>query len=131
MGSCRAACGPLAENTVPALVSIEEKGPVRVAIATSDGKIVDSGFGNASRFDVYSVKNGEAEFLRTVIIDTSKQVAGGSHREHIESTADLLNDCSVIIVKEIGHMPSKLLAERGKTVRIFDGEIVKETFETS
>ena len=130
MGSCQAACGPSAENSMPSLMRIEEDGPVRMAVATSDGENIDSGFGNASRFDVYSVSNGKAEFIRTVDIDTSGQVSGGSHKEHIENTAALLNDCSVIIVKEIGPMPSGLLAERGKTVRISSGEIGKGTFGT-
>jgi nitrogen fixation protein NifB len=129
MGSCRAGCGPSAERSQPPLVNIDAGGPVRVAVATSDGKNVDSGFGNASRFDIYSVKNGEAVFRRTVGIDTTRQVAGEAHKEHIENIADLLDDCSVIVVKEIGPMPSKLLAKRGKAVRIYSGAIGKETFE--
>ncbi|MCL1811582.1 MAG: nitrogenase cofactor biosynthesis protein NifB [Methanomassiliicoccaceae archaeon] len=127
-GSCRAGCGPSADGPAPALVKVDGGGPVLMAVATSDGKNVDSGFGNASRFDVYSVANGGTEFVRTIDVDTSKQVAGGSHKEHIENTADLLNDCSVIIVKEIGSMPSKLLEKRGKTIRIFSGKIGKEIF---
>ena len=126
MGSCQAGCGPSADRTEPSLIKIEEGGPMKAAVATSDGKIIDSGFGNASRFDVYEISNGEAAFLRTVNIDTTRQVAGGSHREHIESIADLLNDCSVIIVKEIGHMPSKVLAARGKTIRISSGTVREE-----
>ena len=119
MGSCRTGCGPSLENSEPSLINIERGGPERTAVATSDGKTVDSGFGNASRFDVYS----GAEFLRTVKIDTSKEVAGKPHKEHIENIADLLDDCSVIVVKEIGTMPSKLLEKRGKTVRIYSGKI--------
>ena len=128
MGSCRAGCGPSAEFSGPSLVSVDESGPVRIAVATSDGKNVDSGFGNASRFDVYEVSNSGVKLIRTIATDTSKQVAGGSHKEHIERTADLLNDCSVIVVKEIGSMPSKLLERRGKTVRISSGTIGKKTF---
>ena len=129
LGSCKAGCGPSPENDVPLLVNIDGEGPLRVAVATSDGENVDSGFGNASRFDVYAVKNGKGEFLRTVRMDTSKEVAGNSHKEHIENIADLLNDCSVIIVKEIGPMPSKLLEKRGKTILIFSGEIGEELFK--
>jgi len=128
MGSCQAGCGPSPDNSEPSLVKFDDGGPVMVAVATSDGKAVDSGFGNALRFDVYSIANGEAEFIRTVAVDTSKQVAGKPHKEHIENIADLLNDCSIFVVKEIGHMPSKLLTERGKTIRIFRGAIGKETF---
>jgi len=123
MGSCQAGCGPPRENSEPSLVKVDKEDRIRVAVATSDGETVDSGFGNASRFDVYLVSDGGAEFLRTINVDTSRQVAGSHHREHIESIADLLDDCSAIVVKEIGTMPSKLLEKRGKTVRIYSGKI--------
>jgi nitrogen fixation protein NifB len=122
MGSCQAGCGPAAEDPEPSPVNIYH-GTVRIAVATSDGKNVDGGFGNASRFDVYSVSNGEAEFLKTIEIDMSGQVAGYTHRRRIKIIADLLDDCWIIVVKEIGPMPSKLLERRGKKVRICSGAI--------
>jgi nitrogen fixation protein NifB len=124
---CQAGCGPSPENSTPIL--IDEKGPIKMAIATSDGKNVDSGFGNAQRFDVYSVSSNGVKLIRTVTVDTSKQVAGEFHKDHIENTADLLGDCSVIVVKEIGPMPSKVLERRGKTVRISPGPIKREIFK--
>ena len=128
MGSCLSGCGPPPENSAPSLMRIGGIGPARVAVATSDGKNVDSGFGNASRFDVYSVSGKGVKLVRTVLTDTTKQVAGGSHKEHIKNIMDRMNDCDVFVVKEIGHMPSKLLAERGKTVRIYSGTIGKKIF---
>ena len=128
IGSCSSGCGPLPENSTPSLVNINESDPVRVAVATSDGKNIDSGFGNASRFDVYSVSDKGVKLIRTVRIDTSKQIVGDSHKEHIESIVNQMNDCTIFVVKEIGHMPSKVLAERGKTVRISSGVIGKKTF---
>ncbi|MDR0508776.1 MAG: nitrogenase cofactor biosynthesis protein NifB [Candidatus Methanoplasma sp.] len=128
MGSCQAGCGPSSDRSGPSLVKVDEKGPLRIAVATSGGKIVDSGFGNAPRFDVYEISEDNAEFLRTVVVDTSKNVAGSSHKEHIENIADLLDDCSAIIVKEIGPMPAKLLEKRGKTVRIYSGEVGRSAF---
>jgi len=120
MGSCRMGCGPSKENSMPSAMVSDIN---RIALATSDGKNVDRGFGNAPRFDVYAASDNKIEFLRTVSIDTTRQVAGDSHKEHIESIADLLGDCATIVVKEIGHMPSELLKERGKIVRIFRGEV--------
>ena len=128
MGSCGSGCGPLPENSTPSLIKIDEKDPIRIAVATSNGKNIDGGFGNASRFDVYSVSDNGVKLVRTVHIDTSKQVAGGSHKEHIGNIIDLLNDCTVFVVNEIGSMPSRLLTERGKTVRISSGTIRKDTF---
>jgi len=129
LGSCRTGCGPSKENSMPQIMKIDADS-TRVAVATSDGKNVDRGFGNASRFDVYSLSNNEPKLIRTVDVDTTRQVVGDSHKEHIEDIADLLDDCTVIVAKEIGEMPSKLLKERGKTVRIFRGAIGKELFRT-
>jgi nitrogen fixation protein NifB len=126
VGSCKAGCGPSAENSVPPAYTVTD-GTV-VAVATSDGENIDRGFGNASRFDVYEVSGGEAKFLRKVDVDISRPVAGDPHREHIVDVAGLLSDCSVIVVKNIGKMPSKLLEKRGKTVRILSGAIGKDTF---
>jgi nitrogen fixation protein NifB len=127
MGSCQAGCGPSARDPAP-MIKIGKDEPTKIAVATSDGKNVDSGFGNASRFDVYSISDEGVRLVRTVRIDTSGQVAGGSHREHIENIIEQMNDCGVFVVKEIGHMPSRLLAERGKTVRMYEGVIGKKTF---
>ena len=126
LGSCKTGCGPATGNSVSP-VNVRTAGTVAAA-ATSDGVNVDRGFGNASRFDVYDVSGSEARFVRTVRIDTTKQVAGSDHREHIENIADILNDCSLIVVKEIGKMPSRLLEGRGKIVRIYRGRIGKDAF---
>ena len=129
IGKCSSGCGPLPENSVPVMEYINEKRERRiVAIATSDGKNVDSGFGNASRFDVYSISDEGAKLIRTVKIDTTKQVAGGSHREHILGIIDQMKDCSVFVVKEIGHMPSRILAERNMIVRISREKIGHDLF---
>ena len=121
MGSCRMGCGPSKENSMPPMKTGTDGN--LIAVATSDGKNVDRGFGNTSRFDVYVVSNNDFKFIRTVDIDTTRQVAGDPHKEHIEGIAGLLSDCAMMVVKEIGEMPSKLLKERGKTVRVFRGEV--------
>ena len=103
---------------------------VRIAVATSDGKNIDSGFGNASRFDVYSVKNSDMRFERTVEVDSTKEVAGTSHKEHIEDIANLINDCRFVVVKEIGSMPSNILTKRGKVICIRSGKVDIDTISS-
>ncbi|MDR1405303.1 MAG: nitrogenase cofactor biosynthesis protein NifB [Candidatus Methanoplasma sp.] len=122
LGSCRAGCGPSSEISAPSLVKVDS-GTIRVAVATSDGKSIDSGFGNTSRFDVYSVTDRNVVLERTVAVDGSKPVAGALHRGHIESIADLISDCDAVAVREIGHLPSEILAGKGKSVYIRSGEI--------
>jgi len=95
----------------------------KVAVASSDGKKVNSGFGNASEFRIYATDGNTVRFLRTVPIDRSKTVAGEDHRKHIESIIDQLEGCGTVIAEEIGPMPMKILSLKGIKVVISDGEV--------
>jgi len=95
----------------------------KVAVASSDGKRVNSGFGNASEFRIYATDGNTVRFLRTVPIDRSKTVAGEDHRKHIESIIDQLEGCGTVIAEEIGPMPMKILSLKGIKVVISDGEV--------
>lgn len=95
----------------------------KVAVATSDGKNVNSGFGNASEFRIYATDGNTVRFLKTVAIDRSGSVAGKDHRDHIESIIRQLEDCGTVIVEEIGPMPSKILSELGVRVVITQGDV--------
>ena len=95
----------------------------KVAVATSDGKNVNSGFGNASEFRIYATDGNTVRFLKTVAVDRSGSVAGRDHKEHIESIIRQLEDCGTVIVEEIGPMPSKILSELGVNVVITQGDV--------
>ncbi|MBQ7978817.1 MAG: nitrogenase cofactor biosynthesis protein NifB [Candidatus Methanomethylophilaceae archaeon] len=95
----------------------------KVAVATSDGKNVNSGFGNASEFRIYATDGNTVRFLKTVAVDRSGSVAGKDHRDHIESIIRQLEDCGTVIVEEIGPMPSKILSELGVRVVITQGDV--------
>ena len=95
----------------------------KVAVATSDGKNVNSGFGNASEFRIYATDGSTVRFLKTVAVDRSGSVAGKDHRDHIESIIRQLEDCGTVIVEEIGPMPSKILSELGVNVVITHGDV--------
>ncbi len=95
----------------------------KVAVASSDGKTVNSGFGNASEFRIYATDGDTVRFLRTVPIDRSGTVAGKDHRDHIESIIRQLEDCGTVIVEEIGPMPSRILSELGVKVIITQGDV--------
>ena len=95
----------------------------KVAVATSDGKNVNSGFGNASEFRIYATDGNTVRFLKTVAVDRSGSVAGRDHKEHIESIIRQLEDCGTVIVEEIGPMPSKILSELGVRVVITQGDV--------
>lgn len=124
-GACKSGCGPSPENSTP-IINIDRDRTI-VAVATSDGKNIDCGFGNAGRFDVYELSDNEAVFLRKIAVDITKEVAGRSHRQHIDDILDQMNDCAIVVATEIGHMPLKVLTERGKIICIKTGKIDAET----
>lgn len=114
---CGSGCGP----TEP--IPIRTRDPSVCAVATSDGVRVDSGFGNTSEFRLFRVKDGKAEEIDTVKVDRSSPTAGGSHREHIRAIVDSLGDCGCVVVREIGDMPAKTLANLGIRVVVSDGTV--------
>jgi nitrogenase cofactor biosynthesis protein NifB len=123
LGSCNAGCGPAVNDPVPISITETRDDPVKMAIASSDKKNIDRGFGNAERFQIYSVTDNGTTFLQTIEIDTNYPVSGSHHKEHIAEIIDALDDCKIIIVKEIGPLPSKMLAAKNKTVCIASGKI--------
>ena len=114
---CGSGCGP----SEP--IAVRTRDPALYAVATRDGANVDSGFGNASAFKVYRLTSDGPEFVRDIAVDTSSPTSGGSHREHIRAIVDSLGDCGNVVVKEIGDMPSKTLANLGIRTIIADGPI--------
>ena len=123
LGSCSAGCGPAVNDLTPISITNGNNDPVKIAIASSDKKNIDRGFGNAEKFQIYSITDNGTAFVRTVEIDTNYQVSGSHHKEHIAEIINALDDCKVIIVKEIGPLPSKMLAAKNKIVCIASGNI--------
>ena len=107
-----------------------EKDESKVAVATTDGKNVNAGFGNTSEFRIYATDGRTVRFLRTVPIDRSETVAGKDHKHHIESIIRQLDDCGTVVVEEIGPLPSKILSGLGIRVIIAQGD-VNEAVRTS
>lgn len=110
-------CGPVADT--PNMVTFNQSKRSVVAVASDGGKNVDAGFGNAGKFLVYSLDGQDVELLRQVVPkDVPVSVNGRSHRDHIDAIVNLLDDCDVILVKEIGDMPRNVIETRGKKVII-------------
>lgn len=116
---CGSGCGP----SEP--ISIGEDPRDLVAVATSDGLSVDSGFGNASKYKVFDVSSEDPMFVRDVVVDRSSPASGRSHREHIKSIIDSLEGCGTVVVTEIGDMPSKTLSNLGIRVVTASGPIAE------
>lgn len=115
-------CGP-AED-VPNMITFDEGKKFTVAVASDSGSTVDAGFGSAGRFLVYGVDNGDVKLLREVRPkDLETSTVGRSHREHIEALVTLLDDCDIIIIREIGDMPRSVIENRGKRIVLSSGSV--------
>ncbi len=105
LGGCGSGCGPQKPMRIGGDESI-------VAVATNDGSTV-GGFGSASQFRIFATDGGTCRFLREIPVDRSNPVSGDGHRIHIERIVESLDGCGSVIVREIGEMPSEMLASAG------------------
>lgn len=95
----------------------------RIALASSDSRTVDSGFGNAVRFMVYDADCSDVSFVRRIDVPATEETVGAGHRRRLADIADLLEDCDIVAVSEIGDLPRSILEERGKRVAVVSGDI--------
>ena len=116
---CGSGCGPNTEMNVTLDLDRDES---RVAVATSDGREVDSGFGNAGVYRIYATDGSTCRFLEERKVPESGGVSGESHKKHIEEVVDLIKDCGTVIVREIGPLPTKVLSSIGIRIVIADGD---------
>jgi predicted Fe-Mo cluster-binding NifX family protein len=93
---------------------------VRVAVASSDGRLIDQHFGWATQFYVYDVGRDESTAIELRLRPHSS--CGGecdprTEQPHLpdalEATHALLSDCTVVLVSRIGPGPAAFLATRG------------------
>lgn len=89
----------------------------RVAIASTDGKVINEHFGRACFFHIVDIKNETFEF-----IESRDTVACCQQQSHNESDFDrviaLLTDCDGIIVSKIGSTAAAYLISKG--IRVFE-----------
>jgi nitrogen fixation protein NifB len=120
-------CGPSSAPIIPL-----ESPRTHIAIASNGGSHVDAGFGNAHTFHIYAISSGSPELVRRVNVNLDRSVYGSDHRKHIEAIVDSLKDCNTVVVKEIGHLPSKILENIGIRVIISNGlieDIARSSFD--
>lgn len=86
---------------------------VRVAVASSDGKVVNQHFGHAQQFMIFDLdKNGNFEFVETRKNEPS--CSGGDHTsDALECTLDVIKDSKFVLVSQIGPGASQFLISKG------------------
>ena len=89
----------------------------RVAVASTDGKVVNEHFGHAEAFHVFDVGETGFTFLESRAVAPACGPDG-----HEDSAFDrivaLLSDCDAIFVARIGHGAAEYMISRG--VRVFE-----------
>lgn len=90
---------------------------VRIALASSDGKVINQHFGHATTFHVFDIVDNTARFVESR--DVNQCCNGGSHKiSAFEKVANTLSDCKAIIVAKIGDGASAFL--EGKGFEVFE-----------
>jgi predicted Fe-Mo cluster-binding NifX family protein len=93
--------------------------PLRFAVASRNGYLVDQHFGHTIAFYVYEYSQGQAAFLekREIPSYCSGPEKCGDHDEAMRAILSVIEDCDGVIAVRIGEAPRSMLTERG--IRFF------------
>ena len=76
---------------------------VRIAVASTDGKLVNQHFGKADRFYILEADENTAEFILAEERNTVPVCSNGDHEEgRMRRAAKGLSDCGYVLVSRIG-----------------------------
>jgi nitrogen fixation protein NifX len=93
---------------------------MKVACATTDGKLVDEHFGRAGMFAIYEITEGGYQFVAmrqfadgmdNAVVDTKDM--GPLHDSAVQKKVDKLADCKLIYLTEIGGPSAARLVKKG------------------
>lgn len=89
--------------------------PIKIAVASKYGKLVDLHFGHATEFRIYQGDNDKFELLETRQVD--KYCAGmeecDAEEDRREVIVDALKDCNAVLTMRIGHSAKERLRKKG------------------
>ena len=87
----------------------------KIAVASTDGKVVNQHFGRAEKFYVLEV-NDDNEFYYVEERDNIAACNGGTHSdEGLNLTVQTLSDCKYVLVSRIGPVAEYALYKKGGT----------------
>jgi nitrogen fixation protein NifB len=89
-----------------------------VAVASSAGTTVDTHLGHAREFRIYGSDEGMVG-----LIGTRPAPQPGSGDARWEGVAEILSDCSYLLVSGVGRKPLEILADSGLTVIEAEGYV--------
>lgn len=85
----------------------------KVAVASSDGKVVNQHFGRAKQFLVFDT-NDNGEYVFKELRSGTPACDGREHHDDLLlAMVDLVSDCQIILVSQIGPGAIQALREKG------------------
>ncbi len=75
---------------------------MKIAVASTDGKLVDMHFGDANKFLIFEIEDGEGKFHE---IREKTNLPLNNHTDRWVASIDLINDCKAVICNKIGNEP--------------------------
>lgn len=95
----------------------------KVAVASSDGVIIDEHFGRAKEFYIFEVFES-GEYLLLERRQTIESVDNTAEHGHAKLSVELLQDVEAVLIAQIGPNASKMLESKG--IRVFTVNITIE-----
>ncbi len=84
----------------------------KVAVASSDGKVINQHFGRSKVFIIFEVDNDEWAFQENRA--NTPPCGFGDHSEDaMQRTIDLVSDCSIVLISKIGPVAEQKLNSKG------------------
>lgn len=88
---------------------------VKIAVASTDGKVINEHFGRAENFHIFEVQPGSYRYLETRSVNSCCN--SGSHSNALfDAVAETLKDCVAIITAKIGDGAEAYMESKGFTV---------------
>jgi predicted Fe-Mo cluster-binding NifX family protein len=101
---------------------------MKIAVASTDGKLVDLHFGDANKFLIFEIEDGEGKFHE---IREKTDLPLNNHTDRWVASIDLINDCKAVICNKIGNEPTIELRKIGIKPIKLDCEVNKAVKECS
>lgn len=87
---------------------------MKVAVVSSDGKVINQHFGNASRFLIFEVDCGEIQFIEDrETTPLCGSAYNGNKNDSLCRIICLIKDCEALLCARIGRKPREELIKNG------------------
>ncbi len=101
---------------------------MKIAVASTNGKLVDLHFADANQFLVYEIQDKEGKFKE---MREKTDLPLDNHTERWIASIDLINDCKAVLCSKIGKEPKIELRKLGIKPIELDCEVEEALSECS